>query len=81
VYTGWPIPALLLFAAAWVTILVALVVAFVRIVRLWRTWRRGALPPWGTPGAGAPFTAIGRPFLLIAVLCFLAGVLGERYAP
>jgi len=80
-YAGWPIPALLLFTAAWLTILVALGVALVRMVRLWRAWRRGALPPWGTPGAGAPFGAISRPFLLVAALCFLAAALGERYAP
>ena len=80
-YAGWPIPALLLFAAAWITILVALAVGLVRIGRLWRLWRRGELPPPGTPGAGDAFTAVGRPFLLIAVLCFLAAALGERFNP
>ncbi len=80
-YAGWPIPALLLFTAAWVTILVALAVGVLRTVRLWRVWRRGALPPPGAPGAGAPFVAVSRPFLLIAVLCYFAAALGERYAP
>ena len=80
-YAGWPIPALLLFAAAWATILVAFGVAIARIVRLWRLWRRGELPPWGTPAAGEPFSAVGRPFLLIALLCVLAAALGERYTP
>jgi hypothetical protein len=63
-FAGWPIPALLLFAAARVAILVASGVAVVRAVRLWRVWRR--LPPGGTPGAGAPFAAAGRPLLPVA---------------
>jgi hypothetical protein len=69
-----------LFSLAWLTVLALLVVAAVRVFALLRAWRRGELPPFGTPGAGRPFAAIGRVFGLIALLSFLAGVLGQRYA-
>jgi hypothetical protein len=75
----WPAPAQALYFLAWLTILALLVVAAVRVFALWRAWRRGELPPFGTPGAGRPFTAIGRVFGLMALLSFLARVPGQRY--
>jgi hypothetical protein len=81
VYAGWPVPALLLFAAAWLTILGLLAVGIVRSIILGRDWRRRTLPPWGTPELGRRFNAIAWPFGVIAVLCFLAAALGDRYTP
>jgi hypothetical protein len=78
-YAGWPVPALVLFSLAWLTILALLVAAAGRMLALWRAWRRGELPPLLAPGAGRPFAAIGQLFGLIAVLCFLAGALDQRY--